>query len=96
MQTINAQIIESDVRFYPDFRRSAIEFIYRCEKGEGRLSFPLKEEVVQSLFELFETPYLNGLQGSYVRLLIDDSDRVTGLKHIVNNNGMIKYDGSCI
>ena len=96
MQEINAEIIESDVRFYPEYNRSAIEFIYRCEKGEGRLSFPLKNETMKDLYSVFEMPFLNGLQGSYVRLLINENDRVTGLKHIVNNNGCIKYDGSCI
>ena len=96
MQEINAEIIESDVRFYPEYNRSAIEFIYRCERGEGRLSFPLKNETMRELFDVFEMPFLNSLQGSYVRLLIDDNDKVKGMKHILHNKKTVNYEGSCI
>lgn len=97
MKEVNAQIVDVDIQFYREYRRVAIEFILRSALGECHITIPANQATIMELFVVLDVSCLDMLRNSYVRMIVDDDEKVKGLKHIMNDgNGVFEYKGNYI
>lgn len=90
---INCKIIEADIRYYPDFRRSVIEIIFQNELGTGCLEFKTSELFI---FHIMEKNHLKDFIGNYFRIEIADNGKFEKIYHILNNHIYMDYEGNII
>jgi hypothetical protein len=90
---INCKIIEADIRFFPDFRRSIMEIIFHNELGTGCIQFKPSELFI---FKILEKEHLKDFVGSFFRIEIDENGKFKRIYHLIDNYTYIDYEGNLI